>query len=142
MADAQQGDTVKVHYKGMLQDGTVFDDSADREPLEFTIGNGEIIPGFEEAVVGMSPGESQTVELASDEAYGPHRDDLVAAVSRSELPDDLDPEVGQRLEIQQRDGQSMVVKVTEVDESTITLDGNHPLAGQDLTFEIELVDIE
>lgn len=142
MAEAQQGDTVKVHYKGTLEDGSVFDDSHDREPLEFTIGGGEIIPGFEEAVVGMEPGDTKTTEISSENAYGPHREDLVASVSRNELPEDLDPEVGQRLQIQQENGQSMVVEVTETGESDVTLDGNHPLAGEDLTFKIELVDIE
>ena len=142
MAEAQEGDTVKVHYKGTLQDGTVFEDSHEREPLEFTLGEQEVIPPFEEAVEGMEPGESKTTEIGSDNAYGPHRDDLVAAISRDELPDNLDPQVGQRLELQQENGQSMPVTVTETDESTVTLDGNHPLAGEDLTFEIELVDIE
>ena len=142
MVEAKQGDTVKVHYKGTLEDGTVFDDSHDREPLEFTIGDGDIIPGFEDAVVGMEPGEEQTAEIESDDAYGPRRDDLVASVDRDELPDDLDPEVGQNLELQQENGESMVLTVKDIDESSVTLDGNHPLAGKDLTFGIELVDIE
>ena len=142
MAEAQQGDTVKVHYKGSLQDGTVFDDSHDREPLEFTIGDQEVIPGFEEAVVGMEPGDSKTTQISSDDAYGAHRDELVTSVDRDNLPEDMDPQVGQRLEVQQQNGQPIPVTVTNTDDSTITLDGNHPLAGEDLTFEIELLHLE
>ncbi len=141
MAEAQEGDAVKVHYKGTLTDGTVFDDSHDRGPLEFTIGEGEIIPGFEKAVTGMSPGETRSAEIPADEAYGEEREDLVATIDRSEFPDDVEPEVGQRLEIRQEEGPPLVVTVTEVGESEVTLNGNHPLAGEDLNFEIELLEI-
>jgi peptidylprolyl isomerase len=141
MAEAQEGDAVKVHYKGTLTDGTVFDDSHDRGPLEFTIGEGEIIPGFEKAVTGMSPGETRSAEIPADEAYGEEREELVATIDRSEFPDDVEPEVGQRLEIRQEEGPPLVVTVTEVAESEVTLNGNHPLAGEDLNFEIELLEI-
>ncbi len=141
MAEAKQGDTVKVHYTGKLDDGTVFDTSAEREPLQFTIGQGQIIPGFEEAVVGMSEGESKTTQIPSDAAYGPHRDEMIVEVDRSQFPPNLDPEVGQQLQIRQPDGQAIVVTVTDLSDESATLDANHPLAGKDLTFDIELVQV-
>lgn len=141
MAEAKQGDTVKVHYTGKLDDGTVFDTSAEREPLQFTIGQGQIIPGFEEAVVGMSEGESKTTQIPSDAAYGPHRDEMIVEVERSQFPPNLDPEVGQQLQIRQPDGQAIVVTVTDLSDESATLDANHPLAGKDLTFDIELVQV-
>ncbi|MHC1585063.1 MAG: FKBP-type peptidyl-prolyl cis-trans isomerase [Candidatus Syntropharchaeia archaeon] len=141
MAQAKIGDTVKVHYTGKLEDGTVFDTSIDREPLQFTIGERQIIPGFEEAVVGMSPGESKTTKIPSDKAYGPHHRELVVVVNRSQFPENFEPVVGEQLEIRQPGGHPILVMVTEVSESTVTLDANHPLAGKDLTFEIELVEI-
>jgi len=142
MAEAKAGDTVKVHYKGTLEDGTVFDQSEEGGPLEFTIGEGQIIPGFEEAVLGMNPGQSLEVTVPPEKAYGQHREDLVAAIDRAELPDDLNPELGQMLRVQTGGGQSMVVRIAELDDETITLDGNHPLAGEDLTFQIELLEIQ
>jgi len=141
VAEAKQGDTVHVHYTGKLDDGTVFDSSIDREPLEFTLGQGQVIPGFEEAVEGMNPGESKTATIAAAQAYGTHREEMVVSVNRSELPPHLDLAVGQQLEIRQPQGDSIVVRVSEVSESTVTLDANHPLAGEDLTFEIQLVEI-
>ena len=141
-AQAKDGDTVKVHYTGKLEDGTVFDTSIERDPLQFTIGEGQLIPGFEQAVVGMSPGESKTVEIPADEAYGPYREELVMVVDRDQLPEDLQPEVGQQLQIRQPDGQTILVKVIDVSESSVTLDANHPLAGKDLTFDIELVEVK
>ncbi|HEY9742093.1 MAG TPA: peptidylprolyl isomerase [Coleofasciculaceae cyanobacterium] len=141
MAQAKPGDTVKIHYTGRLEDGTVFDSSADREPLEFTLDGGQVIPGFEQAVVGMTPGESKTEKIPMDQAYGPHRPEMVLEVSRQQMPPELQPEVGQQLQVQQPDGQTIPVFVTEVTESTVTLDANHPLAGEDLTFDIELVEI-
>ena len=138
---AKIGDTVKVHYTGRLQDGTVFDTSVGSEPLEFTLGQGQIIPGFEQAVIGMQVGESKTVTISVDQAYGPRRDDMILEVSRDELPDDLEPTVGMQLQMNQGDGGIMIVTITEVSETTIKIDANHPLAGQDLTFDIELVDI-
>ncbi len=141
MAQAKNGDTVKVHYTGKLDDGTVFDTSADREPLQFTIGEGQIIPDFEQAIVGMNPGESKTVQIPSDRAYGPHREEMVMVVDRNEFPKDLEPRVDQRLQVRQSDGQTFAVTVTAVSESKVTLDGNHPLAGKDLTFDIQLTEI-
>jgi peptidylprolyl isomerase len=141
MAQAKTGDTVKVHYAGKLKDGTVFDTSADREPLEFKIGERRLIPDFEEAVVGMEPGESKSIEIAAENAYGPHNKDMVMVVERKDIPEGLNPQVNQRLQVQQQSGQSFVVTVTDVSEASITLDGNHPLAGKDLTFYIQLTEI-
>jgi len=135
------GDTVRVHYTGRLQDGTVFETSVGSEPLEFTLGQGQTIPGFEQAVIGMQVGESKTVTIPVDQAYGLHRDDLILEVSRDELPDDLEPTVGMQLQMNQGDGGIIIVTITEVSETTIKIDANHPLAGQDLTFDIELIDI-
>ena len=139
MAAAKTGDTVKVHYTGRLEDGTEFDSSTGREPLEFKLGDGEVIPGFEQAVEGMDVDESKTVMIPADDAYGQRRDDLVMDVGRSEFPEGVDPEVGQRFRVRQKDGHEITVVVTDVGESQVTLDANHPLAGKDLTFEIQLV---
>ncbi|NOZ28837.1 MAG: peptidylprolyl isomerase [Chloroflexi bacterium] len=141
MTQAKQGDTVRVHYTGKLEDGTVFDSSLDREPLQFTIGVGEVIPGFEQAVVGMSPGESKTAVIPADDAYGPHRQEMVLVVSRSQFPMGVQPEIGQQFQVGLQDGGTVIVMVTEVSETTVTLDANHPLAGKDLTFDIQLVEI-
>jgi len=139
---ASDGDTVRVHYTGTLEDGTTFDTSVGREPLEFTLGEGKMIPGFEKAIYGLKVGKSKTVTIPTEEAYGPHRDDLVIVVEREQLPANLHPKVDQQLQMQQTDGRTAVVIVTDVSETTITVDANHPLAGKDLTFEIELVEIK
>lgn len=141
MAPAKHGDTVKVHYTGKLEDGTVFDTSTERDPLQFTIGEGQIIPGFEQAVVGMKPGESKTTKVPADKAYGPHSKEMVLEVDRKEFPEHLKPKVGEQLQVRQADGKTMVVSVTGVSESGVTLDANHPLAGKDLTFDIQLTEI-
>jgi FKBP-type peptidyl-prolyl cis-trans isomerase 2 len=141
MVQAKPGDTVKIHYTGRLDDGTVFDSSVNREPLEFTLSGGQVIPGFDEAVLGMSPGESKTQKIPMDQAYGPHREEMVLEISRQQIPPELEPEVGQQLQVQQENGQAIPVFVTEVTESNVTLDANHPLAGEDLTFDIQLVEI-
>jgi peptidylprolyl isomerase len=142
MAQAQQGDKVKVHYTGRLDDGTVFDSSIISDPLEFTIGEREVIPGFEEAVIGMNPGESKTIRVPVDRAYGPHREDMIMEVEREKFPPEIEPEVGQQLEIRRREnGQTFPVTVTDVSESSVTLDANHHLAGKDLTFDIQLLEI-
>ena len=141
MAQAKTGDIVKVHYTGKLEDGTVFDTSADREPIQFTIGEGQLIQDFEQAVVGMNPGESKTVQIPSDRAYGPHHEEMVMVVDRKDFPAELEPKVDQRLEVRQQDGQVFAVTVTDVSETKVTLDGNHPLAGKDLTFDIQLAEI-
>jgi peptidylprolyl isomerase len=141
MSVAKTGNTVKVHYTGKLDDGTVFDSSVNREPLEFTIGDGKLIPGFDNAVNGMKVGEKSTVKIPAEEAYGPHYEQLVQIVNRTDLPPELKPEVGQHLEAVQQDGNVINVTVTNVDEKSITIDANHPLAGKELTFELELVEI-
>ncbi len=141
MEQAKRGDTVKVHYTGTLEDGTIFDSSTEGEPIEFTIGGGEVIPGFEEAVVGMSPGESKRQVIPANEAYGPERPDMKVEVDRGMIPDDLELFVGQELEIEDQEGRVNNVVVSGLSEKTVTLDGNHPLAGKDLQFQIELVEI-
>jgi peptidylprolyl isomerase len=141
MAQAKKGDSVKIHYTGRLEDGTVFDTSRERDPLEFTLGTGMVIPGFDEAVEGMAVGDEKTAEVPSEEAYGPRRDDLMISVPPDQFPDDLDPEVGQQLQMQTGDGQTFVASVAQVEDDAVVLDANHPLAGKDLTFDIELVEI-
>ncbi|RKY86580.1 peptidylprolyl isomerase [candidate division KSB1 bacterium] len=141
MRQAQNGDTVKVHYTGKLDDGTVFDTSLDREPLEFTIGSGQVIPGFEQAIVGMNPGESKIAKVTAEEAYGPHRKEMVAVIEKNQFPESLQLKVGQQLQIRQENGRTLLVKVTEVSDLTVTLDANHPLAGKELTFDIKLIEI-
>jgi peptidylprolyl isomerase len=141
MAPAKLNDTVKVHYTGKLNDGTIFDSSIEREPLEFKLGEGRVIPGFEEAVTGMSQGEAKTVTIPAEEAYGPYRDDLIMSVDPGQFPSHIEPHIGQQLQVQQQGGQTMIVKVTEVAADHVKLDANHPLAGQDLTFDIQLMEI-
>ncbi len=141
MPAASTGDTVRVHYTGRLQDDTVFDTSEERGPLEFTIGGGDLIPGFESAVVGMNAGEEKTVTIPADEAYGERREDLLIDVERERMSGEFEPEEGQRLQLQQQDGQPFAATVTEVTDEKVKLDANHPLAGQDLVFEIKLVEI-
>lgn len=141
MPQAKNGDKVKVHYTGKLTDGTVFDSSRGQEPLEFELGQGQLIPGFEQAVNGMEPGDSKTIDIPADEAYGQRREELSQKVPRQQMPTDIEIEVGQRFKIGEHEGHPMIVEVSEVNESEITLDANHPLAGQDLSFEIELLAI-
>jgi peptidylprolyl isomerase len=141
MSHAKSGDTVKIHYTGTLDDGTQFDSSAGRDPLEFEVGSGQVIAGFDKAVEGMAVGDSKSVRLEPDEAYGPRHDQLVQEVDRSMLPDDLDPKEGMALQSSSPDGQVMQFMVTDVSEQSITVDANHPLAGQALSFDIELVEI-
>lgn len=141
MAQAKNGDTVKVHYTGKLNDGTVFDSSADREPLKFTIGNGQLIQDFEQAVIGMNTGESKTVQIPSDNAYGPHREEMLMVIDRSQFPEGLEPRIDQQLQVRHPNGQESVVKVVDISDTNVTLDANHPLAGKDLTFEIQLTEI-
>ena len=138
---AKDGDTVKVHYKGTLEDGSVFDTSRGGEPLEFILGGGNVIVGFDKAVNGMQVGEIKTVTIPAEEAYGPHYDEMVLVIERDKLPEGLVPNIGQQLEIRQSDGRTVEVVVTDVSEVSITVDANHPMAGKDLMFEIELVEI-
>jgi peptidylprolyl isomerase len=141
MTQAKTGDTVRVHYTGKLADGEVFDTSLQRDPIEFTIGEEQVIEGFEDAVTGMSPGDSKTLEIPAKHAYGSYDDELVLIVDRKQIPDHIEPELGDRLRIQQADGESFSVVVTAISDTNVTLDANHPLAGQDLTFDIQLVGI-
>jgi peptidylprolyl isomerase len=141
MAPAKHGDTVRVHYTGKLTDGTIFDSSLNEEPLEFRIGEGQVIPGFEEAVLGMNPGQSKITKIQADKAYGIYRDEMILVVDRNQIPANIQPEVGQQMEMRHEDGQIFVVTVTDVSESSVTLDANHPLAGKDLRFDIKLLEI-
>ncbi len=135
------GDTVRVHYTGRLADGTVFDTSAGSNPLQFTIGRGMVISSFDQAVVGMEPGESKTIEIPVKDAYGPYHHELVQEVSRNKVPSNLDLKVGKQLSTQMQDGHIATLTVMKMSESTVTLDANHPLAGKDITFDIELVEV-
>ncbi len=142
MSKAENGNTVKVHYTGTLNDGTEFDSSSGREPLEFTIGSGQIIPGFDSGVVGMVVNEKKSIKITAAEAYGDVREELIVNVPKSDLPEDINPQVGMTLEVHTEDGQKLPVFVSDVADDSITIDGNHPLAGQELNFEIELVEIK
>jgi peptidylprolyl isomerase len=141
MSKARKGDTVKVHYTGKLDDGTVFDSSENREPLEFKIGEGQVIAGFDEAVVGMDKGESKTVRITAENAYGPHRQEMVVEVDRDRLPADREPKKGDLWQIHRDNDEPIVVLIADVDDSKVTLDANHPLAGKDLIFDIRVEEI-
>ena len=142
MSTAQKGNTVKVHYTGKLTDGTVFDSSYQRnEPIEFTLGQKNMIAGFEQAVEGMSEGDTKTAEIPANEAYGDKKEDMILKIPKSDIPENIKPEVGQQLAMQDNNGQQVPVTVTEVSDENVTLDANHPLAGKDLVFELELVEI-
>ena len=141
MTQAKSGDTVRIHYTGTLDDGTEFDSSAGREPLEFALGGGQVIPGFDSAVDGMAVGENKTVTIPAEQAYGERHEQLVQQVPKDAVPDEIDPAVGMQLQSRSPEGQVMSLVVTDVADDTITVDGNHPLAGQSLTFAIELVEI-
>jgi peptidylprolyl isomerase len=139
---AKKGNKVSVHYTGKLKNDTVFDSSKDKEPLAFTLGEKQMIPGFEKAVMGMAVDETKTITIPFDEAYGPYKDELNTEVNKDQLPDDLDPKEDEQLVLEDQNGNKIFVIVTEVTDTTITLDSNHPLAGEDLIFEITLVSIE
>jgi len=141
MSKVKDGDTVKVHYTGKLKNGDVFDSSREQEPFEFTVGNKAVIPGFEKGVLGMEVGDTKTIEIPPEDAYGEKQDELVVEVKKSEFPKDITPTIGQRLQIKQGDGNPIVVTVTDLTEDSITLDANHPLAGYTLFFDVEVVDI-
>lgn len=134
------GDSVAVHYTGRLADGTVFDSSRDREPLRFTLGDGVVIPGFERAVLGMRRGESRTVTIPSEDAYGPRHEELYLEVGRGEFPPGVEPRIGQRLQVAQGD-RTLVVTISGIEGDRVRMDANHPLAGLDLTFDLERVDL-
>lgn len=136
---AKKGDFVQVHYKGRLRDGSIFDSSEGREPLAFELGSGQMIPGFDAAVHGMAIGEAKETLIPADEAYGHRNDDMLISFDIREIPADLNPQIGQQLMLQQPDGSPLPVVVANITETEIVLDANHPLAGQDLIFDIELV---
>jgi len=138
---AKKGDTVKVHYTGKLEDGQVFDSSAGKEPIEFTIGEGNILRGIELAVMGMSPGDTKTEVIQPSDAFGEYQPDLVQDIEKARFPDDIEVEVGQQLKITQPSGPPVIVTVVAITDTHVTLDANHPLAGKNLTFDIELVEI-
>ena len=143
MTDTQDKKTAKIHYTGKLDDGTVFDTSRNREPFEFAVGAGQVIKGFDEAVSDMEVGETKQVTIPAEEAYGPHREDLIIEVQPDQFAEGVNPEVGMQLQSQNTDGQPpTIVTVTAVTDDKVTLDANHPLAGQDLNFEIELLDLK
>jgi peptidylprolyl isomerase/FKBP-type peptidyl-prolyl cis-trans isomerase SlpA len=141
VAQANEGDEVQVHYTGKLEDGTIFDSSEDGEPLSFTIGENRVIPGFEQAVTGMEPGDTKTAEVEPEQAYGEHREDMVMEMERDQIPGEVDPEVGQQLQLRLENGQTVPVLITALGEDTVTIDANHPLAGRKLIFDIEVVDV-
>ncbi len=141
MAKAKMGDTVLVHYNGKLDKGVLFDTTEGADPLELELGRGRFIPGFEEAIVGMSPGESKTVQIPPEKAYGHYREDRVLKIDKKDLPEEIVPVEGMTLEICASNGTMIPVQITEISDSTVTLDANHPLSEQTLTFEIKLMEI-
>ena len=141
MSQAKTGDLVRVHYTGKLEDGTEFDSSQGRDPLEFQVGGGQIIPGLEKRVEGMEVGEKSTVTVPADEAYGPRDERQVQTVPRESLPKDIDLKLGASLQATTQDGRQIPLTVVEVDDMQVTVDANHPLAGHDLVFDVELVEI-
>ncbi|MBT3394162.1 MAG: peptidylprolyl isomerase [Waddliaceae bacterium] len=141
MTTVKNGDTVKVHYTGTLEDGTVFDTSRDLDPLEFTIGSDQVILGFNDAVIGKKVGDANIITIPSEEAYGPYRDDMVIEVPKTNFPEDITPVIGQNIQLQDEDGNIAVAAIEGLTDETVTLNANHPLAGKDLTFDIELMEI-
>lgn len=141
MSIAKIGDTVKIHYTGKLEDGTIFDSSADRDPLEFKIGDGQVIKGFESGVTGMTKAEKKTINIPVDEAYGQPRKEMIVNIPKTQFPDNIKPETGLKLQMQQPGGQVIVATITDISENEVTLDANHALAGKPLIFDLELVEI-
>ncbi|OPY78966.1 MAG: FKBP-type peptidyl-prolyl cis-trans isomerase SlyD [Syntrophorhabdus sp. PtaU1.Bin058] len=141
MTEAKMNDKVKVHYKGSLRDGTVFDSSEEREPLEFIIGKGTVIPGFEKGVMGMCEGDTKVIAIQAEDAYGPYRDDLIGVVDRSRIPDDIDLKIGMVLQVRSPEGNVINVVISKITDTDVTLDLNHPLAGKELIFEVRLLKV-
>ncbi len=139
---AKKGDKVKVHYHGRLNDGSTFDSSEGRQPLEFEVGSGMVIRGFDEGVTGMSVGDKKTISIAPEDAYGARNEEMVIEFPRSNFPPDIQPEVGMTLNMNSENGQELPVVITNITDDTVTLDANHPLAGHELIFDIELVDVK
>ncbi|RZS93796.1 FKBP-type peptidyl-prolyl cis-trans isomerase [Aquimarina brevivitae] len=142
MSKVKQNDTIEVHYTGKLKDGQVFDSSLEREPLKVTLGQGMLIPGFENGIIGMEVNEKKTIDIPKAEAYGDVRKELFHTIKKEELPQEIKPEVGMGLVARNEDGSERQLRVSEVQEDAIVVDANHPLAGQDLVFELELIDIK
>jgi peptidylprolyl isomerase len=141
MSQAKNGDTVKMHFTGRLQNGEVFSKSEEDQPIELTLGTGELIPGVEGGIVGMEVGEKKTITVPPEQAYGPRQEELVVQVKRSDLPEHISPSIGKPLRIRHSDGNDIQVFIADMTENTVTLDGNHPLAGLTLFFDLELVEI-
>lgn len=142
MLQVKKGDTVKVHYHGKLTDGTTFDSSEGRQPLEFEVGSGRVIKGFDEGVKGMSIGEKKTISIPADDAYGPKQEEMIIPFERKNFPPDIEPEVGMTLNMHSEDGNELPVVIAAITNDKIVLDANHPLAGKDLIFDIEVVDVK
>ncbi len=141
MTQAKTGDTVKAHFEGSLEDGSIFGSTMDEEPFEFTIGQKHMLPGFENAVIGMQKGDTKTITLPPEEAYGPHKKERVQVMDRSGFPKEINLEIGKRLRVRTQDGKYAMVTIKDFTEDSIVIDENDPLAGKTLTFKIELVDI-
>lgn len=138
---AKQGDIVAVHYTGKLDNGSIFDSSKGKSPLQFTVGSGELIAGFDEAVLGMSKGEKKEIKILAENAYGPYRPELVSVIKLTQLPPHIQPQVGLELQLTSEEFSPIIATITEMTDEELTLDANHPLAGLDLIFEIEVVDV-
>lgn len=142
MQEVKKGDTVMIHYHGKLTDGTTFDSSEGRAPLEFEVGSGQVIPGFDKGVTGMAIGEKKTIHIPADEAYGPKQEEMIMEFPKDRFPEDMIPEVGMQLNMSNGQGQNFPVVIVEIREAIVVLDANHPLAGEDLIFDLELVEIK
>jgi peptidylprolyl isomerase len=141
MAQAKTGNHVRVNFTGKLDDGTVFASTMNDEPIEFTLGENEVLPAIEDAVEGMEPGDTKSVRIAAEDAFGVRREDLVQEIPKASLPDDMDIEVGQQLWVDELDEEPIAVSVVDISDATVTIDANHPLAGEDLIFDLEVVDV-
>ena len=141
MTQAKTGDTAKVHFEGSLEDGSIFGSTMDEEPFEFTIGQKHMLPGFENAVIGMQKGDTKTITLSPEEAYGSHKKELVHVMDRSSFPQEINLEIGKRLQVRTQDEKYVIVTIKDVTDDSIVIDENDPLAGKTLTFKIELVEI-
>jgi peptidylprolyl isomerase len=142
MKQAKNGDTVKVHYTGRLDDGTIFDSSEGKDPLQFTIGEGQLLQAFEQGVTGLAEGDKKNLQLTAQQGYGLKQNKLIGKLPLEALPEGLTPEIGMRLQMKTPEDQVIILKIVEMSDNDITVDANHELAGEDLNFEIELVAIE